>query len=529
MSAFDPNTVTVTSTYPHLDMSLRKVVVNKQLVADGSMADVEMQYNLQGPENGPVVVWIMGLGGQSVNYPYETLIRPLLHSGYRVLRIDNRDSGLSTHFCGRLSTPSPVSRRVIQMTNSSMNWVMSGFGLFNSPLWSDIAEPTADYSLDTMAEDVKNLLDILHIDKVHIAGVSMGGMLSQTFALNYPDRVISLTSVMSSANDKAYYLQASLTFLLSMFVGRTPPKYPSIFTRRAVAASMLEWAEYLTGGNTLMGAGPTATHDGGHHYFEKILLGVRRAMNLNSPNKDGVLRQMAAIESAPARTDRLRAQAAKMRSLIVHGDKDLLVPTANAAHVFTTMANGIRKSKEGSTTPEEDLVPRDEFRLALLSSADGKYKYTEDVAEDGNYVRLQVIKDGSHDMNDAYVLTMLPVYLDHLRDADRACGIETGYCLVNNPWKIPEEMDCAEPGSKIPGLGSCVDVQMRLTCEQLIQKLVEERKYDGDYFPKFDPVELPRRIARARHELTNGADSPFIGNAANAELEQTSEMPVPSH
>lgn len=130
----------------------------------------------QGGQTSPTVLLIMGLGMQLIAWP-APLIQGLVAAGFRVVCFDNRDVGLSQHFdeCG---TP-----------NLLWQGLKYKLGL----------RVKAPYTLRDMAADAAGLLDALQIEKAHIVGVSMGGMIAQRLALLAPDRVRSLTSIMSSS------------------------------------------------------------------------------------------------------------------------------------------------------------------------------------------------------------------------------------------------------------------------------------------------------------------------------------------
>jgi pimeloyl-ACP methyl ester carboxylesterase len=126
-----------------------------------------------GPSDRPLLL-VMGLGGPMTWWPVE-LCRQLAAAGFFVIRYDNRDTGRSTRFKGRRVSRSDLVRAF--------------FG----------RRVQVPYSLRDMARDAVGLLDHLDIRAAHVAGVSMGGMIAQTLAIEHPDRVLSLTSIMSSA------------------------------------------------------------------------------------------------------------------------------------------------------------------------------------------------------------------------------------------------------------------------------------------------------------------------------------------
>ena len=125
--------------------------------------------------NGEVVVLIMGLGMQLIAWPTE-LVDALVRQGYRVIRHDNRDIGLSEKF-GHLGTP-----------NLFWESVKLRMGLSTKP----------PYTLHDMAQDTLGVLDALGVARAHVVGASMGGMIAQHVAIAAPRRTLSLTSIMSS-------------------------------------------------------------------------------------------------------------------------------------------------------------------------------------------------------------------------------------------------------------------------------------------------------------------------------------------
>jgi pimeloyl-ACP methyl ester carboxylesterase len=139
--------------------------------------DLDIAWEQAGPESGEPIVLVMGLGGQLIHWP-ELFCEQLVQRGFRVLRFDNRDAGLSGD--GYSGVRASVAR----------DWLRTRFGL-----------PTrANYTLHDMAADTIGLLDALDIPRAHLVGASMGGMIAQIAAGLYPRRVKSLTSIMSSTN-----------------------------------------------------------------------------------------------------------------------------------------------------------------------------------------------------------------------------------------------------------------------------------------------------------------------------------------
>ena len=139
---------------------------------------IEIAYDDRGNRSDPAVVLVMGLATQMIAWP-EAFCDDLAARGFRVVRFDNRDVGLSTKFD---SAPSVDPGAVLQR-------LMAGEKL-NLP-----------YDLTDMAGDTVGLMDCLAIETAHVVGASMGGMIAQFVAAKYPTRVRSLVSIMSSSGD----------------------------------------------------------------------------------------------------------------------------------------------------------------------------------------------------------------------------------------------------------------------------------------------------------------------------------------
>ena len=141
-------------------------------------AELDIYYEDMGDENDPAVLLIMGLGAQLLLWR-KGFCELLVNQGLRVIRFDNRDVGLSSNVEGR-HTGAPLLPRRVRST----------LGL-KSP---------AVYTLENMADDAAAVLDHLHVEKAHIVGASMGGMIAQVFAARYQQRTKTLAVIFSSNN-----------------------------------------------------------------------------------------------------------------------------------------------------------------------------------------------------------------------------------------------------------------------------------------------------------------------------------------
>ncbi|WP_375270783.1 alpha/beta fold hydrolase [Sphingomonas sp.] len=242
---------------------------------------ITIEYEDHGDVDAPVVLLIMGLGAQLVRWPIE-LVDDLVARGYRVVRFDNRDVGLSTKFDGA-GTPNIVWTAMIQQ-----------FG----------RTPPVPYTLQDMAADAVGLLDALDIEAAHIVGASMGGMIAQLVAASWPDRTLSLTSIMSTT-------------------GRSDCSRP---TMRATAVLLRhprsDDLEAIVAHGTL-----AANVVGGRFPMEDAFLAERiRSETLRNRHPAGFVRQMAAIIADGDRSTRLARITAP--TLVIHGSDDPLVPVS---------------------------------------------------------------------------------------------------------------------------------------------------------------------------------------------------------
>jgi len=240
---------------------------------------IHLAYESFGPERVPAILLIMGLGGQLTRWNLE-LCELLVGRGYRVIRFDNRDSGLSTHFA---EAPVPDLRALQR------------------------GEPVAvPYTLDDMAADSIGLLDALDIERAHLAGASMGGAIAQIAAARYPERVRSLTSIMSSSGnpDLPPPTPAAATALFAPL--------PRQRDRESIVADSL--ARYATLESP---AYPTE---------RERLQQMFAAEYERNFDPRGVGRQLAALIASGDRRPLLHTITAP--SVVVHGAADQLIPAA---------------------------------------------------------------------------------------------------------------------------------------------------------------------------------------------------------
>jgi len=255
---------------------------------------IELEYEIRGDEKGEPLVLIMGLGAQMTRWPSD-LIDKLVARGFRVIRFDNRDTGLSE----KLEAAGPPDlAAIIEATRAGR-------------------KAPAAYTLDEMAADAVGLLDALGIAKAHIVGASMGGMIAQLVAADYPDRVLSLTSIMSTtgAADLPRATPEAMAVLNNR--GADPLKDFEGFLAHSVKGSRVIGSPAYPADETELRERATAD-------FRRCYYPL------------GFARQYAAVMASPDR----RAKLAKVKAptVVVHGEADPLVPLAGGQDTASNIA-----------------------------------------------------------------------------------------------------------------------------------------------------------------------------------------------
>ena len=253
-----------------------------KVVANGIALELE-DSGADGSQSGwPVVLLLMGLGMQLIAWP-PAFVRTLVSAGLRVVRLDNRDVGLSQNF-DHLGTP-----------NLMWQSMKRRLGL----------RVQAPYSLKDMAQDALGVMDVLGVAQAHVIGVSMGGMIAQRMALAAPGRILSLTSIMSSSG--ARHLPGPRADVLRALVTRPAD--------RGEAAAIANAVRFFK----LIGS-PAYPLD------DKVLSDAVLASMRRSLRPAGTLRQLLAVIADLSRADEL--SRVKVPTLVVHGRDDPLVPYA---------------------------------------------------------------------------------------------------------------------------------------------------------------------------------------------------------
>ncbi|MGB6836720.1 MAG: alpha/beta hydrolase [Dehalococcoidia bacterium] len=241
---------------------------------------ISIEFEEFGGQDSTPLLLIMGLGAQMVMWE-ERFCKQLADRGFRVIRYDNRDVGLSTKFHEACPNPAQLVADLLQGKS---------------------VDPP--YTLDDMAQDAAGLLQALGIPSAHVVGASMGGMITQLLAVHYPHHVLTLTSIMSTTGNPD--LPQPEPDVLALLMQPMPTEREA-----AIQHGMRVWRAI---------AGPG---------FEFDEARIRELVELSydrDPDPSGTARQLLAIMTAPSRKDALRSVTAP--TLVIHGDADPLIPIA---------------------------------------------------------------------------------------------------------------------------------------------------------------------------------------------------------
>lgn len=233
--------------------------------------NIEIWYEEFGESTNPTVLLIMGAGCQGIMWNME-LINGIVNAGYHVIRFDNRDTGLST--------------------------------------WIDDFNATP-YSYEDMAADTIGLMDALNIEKAHIIGWSMGGMIAQIVAIHYPNRVLSLTSWMStywSFDPDVPAMNDELSSWYAEIMKATPPETKEAFIEENVKIFRL-----LSGSR--------------FPFDEQWVRSITAKSYIRGWNTNATQNHAAAGMASPSRLEALRNL--NIPTLVIHGTED---PSINYAH-----------------------------------------------------------------------------------------------------------------------------------------------------------------------------------------------------
>ncbi|MGJ8598304.1 alpha/beta fold hydrolase [Sulfitobacter sp.] len=241
--------------------------------------NINLFYDEHGNDEHETILLVMGLGAQMTLWPDE-FVDALVAKGYRVIRFDNRDIGLSDKFEG-----ARAPKLAWQVIRKKIGWPAK-----------------VPYSLADMADDAAALLGALGVERAHVVGASMGGMIAQLMAVNHGDKLLSMTSIMSTTGN-AKLPQAEKQAIDALI---------------APLASMEEDALVAHGLNISRSIGSPGFRPDPERAKERVIKNIRRSVY-----PPGLPRQLAAIIDDGDRRTRL-AQITTP-TLVLHGEDDPLV------------------------------------------------------------------------------------------------------------------------------------------------------------------------------------------------------------
>lgn len=261
--------------------------------------EVTICYNTHGDPHNPCLLLVQGLSTSLVGWPIE-MINYFVANGFFVVRYDNRDVGRSTSFSEFGNT------NILRM------------GL---PAWASIGEKMI-YNLEDMMEDGMGLMTALKVEKFHVLGMSMGGMLVSLMAIHHPERVLSLNIFCSHLGGKDEVQPGYATY--ARFI--VPPKSKSPYDQ---AQHMVWFLSFLS-------QGQYRSEEEMEELRDAILAGYKRD---GVPDILGNVRQIQAIQRATSR--RVGLEKVTVPTVVMHGLLDPLIPAENGRRI----ARAVKGSK----------------------------------------------------------------------------------------------------------------------------------------------------------------------------------------
>ncbi len=290
-----------------------------QITANG----ITIEYDERGNPNDPALLLIMGYTAQMVAWP-ATFCDMLAAEGYRVIRFDNRDVGLTQKF-EEFGVPN-LQEAIAGMAKGNV--------------------PDSAYTLEDMADDAAGLLDALGISAAHIMGASMGGMIAQLFALRHPQKTLSLISVMSSTGRPG--------------VGQPTPEAAAALFAAPASTSREDVVEHALKTSKVLGSPANEIDEDKFRELSGMVYD-------RGYYPQGIPRQYVAILATPPRHDRLHEITAP--TLVIHGADDALIQPDGGEDTAKSIPGAVLEIVEGMG---HDLPPQRWQQLVDLITGHAK-------------------------------------------------------------------------------------------------------------------------------------------------------------
>ncbi|HSN29587.1 MAG TPA: alpha/beta hydrolase [Kofleriaceae bacterium] len=271
-------------------MTTSRAKVNTYTARDGSTRDVELAYDIFGDRGRPLLLH-MGIGAQRIFWDDE-LCEQLVAAGFRVIRFDARDVGQSTHLDAHVPPPTPT--------------------LLKGLAYLDVHAP---YDLSDMARDVAGLIDALDLDRPHLVGASLGGMVTQHVGIEFGDRVASLTAIMTSPGGRRFMPKPHALGALFAPAPKSPEQAGLHAEKLFTTIGSKAWS---VDGERLRVLGAEAFSRGA--------------------NPRGFLRQFAAVMASGSRRGRL--PTVRVPTLVIHGSQDPMFPLSAGRTLANLVQDG---------------------------------------------------------------------------------------------------------------------------------------------------------------------------------------------
>ena len=298
--------------------------------------DIEIYYRDYGPLDGDPILLVQGLGGQLINWPHH-LIEFLIENSFRPIVYDNRDTGLSSKIKSKSFNVDNIRKTIL------INYLKYFLRL----------NIKSDYNLDDMAADGVSVLNELDINKCHILGISMGGMIAQIIASNYPSMVKTFTLIASTASTPSP-MNGPTNKVRKLLMSRT--KNPNATLDERVERSKKIFKEIGFQGIDLDTS----------EFYENIKQSAERG----GIDDSGFGRQISAILGSKNRLNKVKS--INQPTLIIHGKDDPLINVKNAYK-----ANSLIKNSTLKIIPNMrhliEIPVFDQFKNDLLLHLNKKY------------------------------------------------------------------------------------------------------------------------------------------------------------